>query len=443
MGLDYTFLILILFQITNIVLYSQFTDYGTEVVATNDSVSNTISNYYPFFQDVHVMIFIGFGFLMTFLRGFSFSSVGFNFLLACLSIQSSILINGFFHCLFSDHWSTITLDIKSLITGDFAAGAVLIAFGAVLGKLAIGELILMSQLLLVAYAVNESIGVIKYGAVDMGGSMYVHTFGAFFGVAVSYITTNKQTLKSSHFRSTKNNDLFAMIGTLFLWIYWPSFNGALATGNAQHRVVINTVLALTNSCVGAFIGSYWLNKGRKISMVDIQNATLAGGVAVGSSADLVISPYGSLIVGLVAGLYSTFGYNCIGPFLERRGLHDTCGVLNLHGMPGIIGGLGGAISAASASNNLYGGNLSEIFPEIGKGRTIREQSYYQLAALGTTLAISVSSGLLTGLIIRAFNRNSIETYSDDTIEWLVEEDDEDNNDKPYSLAETDRRVGEL
>ena len=32
---------------------------------------------------------------------------------------------------------------------------------------------------LIFYAINESIGVLKYEAVDMGGSMYVHTFGAF------------------------------------------------------------------------------------------------------------------------------------------------------------------------------------------------------------------------------------------------------------------------
>lgn len=45
------------------------------------------------------MVFIGFGFLMTFLRRYSFSSVGFNMLLAAFAIQ----------------WSTVTLGLFSFI----------------------------------------------------------------------------------------------------------------------------------------------------------------------------------------------------------------------------------------------------------------------------------------------------------------------------------------
>ena len=51
------------------------------------------------FQDVHVMIFVGFGFLMTFLRRYGFSSVGYNLFLAAFAIQ----------------WSTITLGLFSFI----------------------------------------------------------------------------------------------------------------------------------------------------------------------------------------------------------------------------------------------------------------------------------------------------------------------------------------
>jgi ammonium transporter Rh len=49
------------------------------------------------FQDVHVMVFIGFGFLMTFLKRYGFSAIGFNLLIAALNVQWSILCSGFFH----------------------------------------------------------------------------------------------------------------------------------------------------------------------------------------------------------------------------------------------------------------------------------------------------------------------------------------------------------
>lgn len=52
---------------------------------------------FPGFQDVHVMIFIGFGFLMTFLQKYGFGSVGFNFLIAAFSLQWATLMQGFFH----------------------------------------------------------------------------------------------------------------------------------------------------------------------------------------------------------------------------------------------------------------------------------------------------------------------------------------------------------
>jgi len=35
-------------------------------------------------------------------------------------------------------------------------------------------------------------------------------------------------------------------------------------------------------------------------------------------------------------------------------IHDTCGVHNLHGMPGLISGLGGILAAGLATNELYG-----------------------------------------------------------------------------------------
>ena len=138
------------------------------------------------FQDVHVMIFVGFGFLMTFLKKYGYSSVGLNFVVSALVIQWSILSNSFWHQLLGmKSWHKVELVIETLITADFAAGAVLITFGAVLGKVTPAQLMIIALIEVSVYGINESIGAGKFGAVDMGGSIFVHTFGAYFGLAVS------------------------------------------------------------------------------------------------------------------------------------------------------------------------------------------------------------------------------------------------------------------
>ena len=407
--------------------YHFFTDYSSEASGVIEGVSNDINQYYPFFQDVHVMIFIGFGYLMTFLKEYSFTSIGYTFLIGAFIMQYSILVNGLIHNLMNNHYEKIYLNIESLITGDFASGAVLISYGAVLGKISLNQLFIMSILEILFYSVNESIGVIHYKAVDMGGSMYVHTFGAFFGLGVSYAITNYDKINNSRDKnsSSKLSDTFAMIGTIFLWLFWPSFNGALAVGNSQHRVVINTILSLTASCMSSFAMSKYFR--RKFNMIDIQNATLAGGVAVGSSADLVIGPSFSLLIGMIAGIVSTFGYNKIQPFLENKlHIHDSCGVNNLHGIPGIIGGLSGAISASFTSDELYGDNIVNIFPAMDGSRTNTIQGKFQFFALLTTLGISILGGLFTGRILNTKYIKNQKQYFDDEDNWDLEEINEIN-----------------
>ena len=49
----------------------------------------------------------------------------------------------------------------------------------------------------------------------------------------------------------------------------------------------------------------------------VQNATLAGGVAVGSVADMVIQPWGGLLIGFLAGFLSVMGYRLLSVRLHK------------------------------------------------------------------------------------------------------------------------------
>lgn len=431
-------------QIIMIILYASATEYSADAQGAN--ADGGMQFYYPLFQDVHVMILVGFGFLMTFLSKYGFSAVGFNFMITAFVIQWSILTNGFWHCVHAGHWSMIGLNIQSLITADFAAGAVLITFGGLLGKVSPLQLLTIAFIECIVYGANETIGAAKLGAVDMGGSIFVHTFGAYFGLACAWMIGGEKAKDHPDNKSTKNSDMFAMVGTLFLWMFWPSFNGALASGSQQHRVVVNTVLSLAASAMAAFLFSALLRKHHKFDMVDIQNATLAGGVAVGSSSDLVIQPWGALVIGFCAGTLSVIGYIYISPWLERKiGLYDTCGIHNLHGMPGVMGAVGGAFSALAAGDSSYGDSIGSIFPERNpatEAEAIKQglctagetcelgvsaggQAGIQIQALLITLTLAIVGGLFAGFIAKQAFFQPPRVLFDDSIYWECEEEEEE------------------
>ena len=54
----------------------------------------------------------------------------------------------------------------------------------------------------------------------------VHCFGAYYGVTVVYgMRVKADELPKTHRATTYFSDMGAMIGTVVLWMFWPSFNG--------------------------------------------------------------------------------------------------------------------------------------------------------------------------------------------------------------------------
>ncbi|XP_026565192.1 ammonium transporter Rh type C [Pseudonaja textilis] len=434
-------MVCLLWEVAMIILFGIFVRFNPEADVADwekekqqrnvSDIENEFYFRYPSFQDVHVMIFVGFGFLMTFLQRYGFGAVGFNFLLAAFGIQWALLMQGWLHTF--EH-GKILIGVESLINADFCVGSVCIAFGAILGKVSPVQLLIMTLFQVTLFSINEYILLDLLHVKDAGGSMTIHTFGAYFGLTVTSILyrPNLEQTKDKQ-ESVYHSDLFAMIGTLFLWMYWPSFNSAISNhGDAQHRAAINTYCSLAACVLTSVAFSSLLQKKGRLNMVHIQNATLAGGVAVGTSAEMMLTPYGALIVGFICGIVTTIGYVYITPFLDTR-LHiqDTCGIHNLHGMPGLIGGIVGAVTAAAATETVYGKKgLINMFDFTGeyRDRTPSIQGGFQAAGIAVSLAMAFVGGSIVGGILKLpfFGDPTDENCFEDNVYWEVPGEEESN-----------------
>ncbi len=109
---------------------------------------------------------------------------------------------------------------------------------------------------------------------------------------------------------------------------------------------------------------------------------------MGSSAALLNSPGGAVLLGILAGALSVLGYAKIGPFLQQRfGVYDTAGVNNLHGMPALLGGVASCVVVAARASE-FSRATPPVFASL------------QIAGLGCTLGISILGGLVCGLLVK-------------------------------------------
>lgn len=140
----------------------------------------------------------------------------------------------------------------------------LVSFGALLGKTTLAQLVAVSIVEVVVQVFNEYLNERVIKAYDVGRSVYVHLFGALFGLAAAK-ALHFRGVKSSKQASVYHSDLFSLIGTLFLWVYYPSFNSLLAKNSVpggQAKAIVNTYAALAASCVVTFGISSLAGKGK-------------------------------------------------------------------------------------------------------------------------------------------------------------------------------------
>ena len=355
--------------------------------ATGTNLSSDIIDDQQYNRAIHIMamLLIGFGFLMVFVRKYGRSALTATFLLVSISLPLYMLVNTF------GWFNKSTGEIERLILAEFAAASLLITAGAVLGRLKMPQYVFLGLLFVPFYMLNEwlvlqgGLGLIpKGGVVDTGGSIVIHAFGAIFGLGVALTMTTKQEFEKT-IETDSTSDRYSMLGSMMLWIFWPSFCAALVPPAEMPHTVVNVILALCGSTLTTYLVSVSIRK--KISIADIANAALAGGVAIGSTCAHA-SHTMAVVIGILTGGLSTIGFAVIQSKQQNlMKLIDTCGVTNLHGLPGLLGGF-------LALPIIHGLNMMD-----------------QLKGIFITIVFAFMAGLITGKILPLLGRR-MEAYDD-------------------------------
>jgi ammonium transporter Rh len=108
------------------------------------------------YQDVNVMILVGFGFLMTYIKLHAWSSLAYTFFINAITVQLYILLSNFWERLFNGTWDSpyIYIKEKSFASATFSVAPILIAFGVVIGKVGPLEFLTMGLVSIVGYSLN-------------------------------------------------------------------------------------------------------------------------------------------------------------------------------------------------------------------------------------------------------------------------------------------------
>ena len=345
-----------------------------------------LSEVQKYERAIHIMamLLVGFGFLMVFVKKYGRAALTATYLLVSVALPLYFL-QASYHGLDSSAGV-----IDQLILAEFAAASLLICAGAVLGRLKMHQYLILGLLFVPCYALNEwivlngGLGLITGKVVDTGGSIVIHAFGAIFGLGVAAaMTTPKEAQITLECDDT--SDRYSLLGSMVLWVFWPSFCAALVAPADVPKTAVNVILALCGSTLATYCASVRLRG--KISAADIANATLAGGVAIGSTCEHAV-PGVAFAIGILAGVVSTFGFAVIQDKLTQLTRKvDTCGVFYLHGLPGLLGGMA-ALVVVSGIN-------------VGA----------QLQGILATIIIAAVAGLITGKVLAVLG-HKLEPYVD-------------------------------
>ena len=242
------------------------------------------------------------------------------------------------------------------------------------------------------------------GVYDAGGGSVVHAFGAYFGIMVNFILS-KYAFPANRPEKNYYSNLIGLLGTLFLWVFWPFFNFGFYANNSYERtiIVINTYCGLACSTLAVIAVSAMYGKGLLVQ--DLQHGTIVGGVAVAASCGIVYIPAVSSTIGFIGGVISAKCIHYLDRKLEKSAkIVDPHSVHSTHGLPALFGIIVSGIIVmvyASGYDFAVAANYAPgtIFFE---GQDFMKRGGMQIISAFSALGIALVFGFMAGKFIGLF-----------------------------------------
>ena len=464
-----TYLIFGIFELVIMIILCIFLEYYIKIYDKDyykidgyklEEIENIYFNY-ELLRDMNIMVFIGFGMMHSILRRSSWTSISINTLLTAFSIQFALLFNYLWHNGFKEIWKEEYLDFVYLMKAIFMSCPILISLGCVIGRLSFMQYLIMAIMETILSCLNYQLCERKLESIDVGGAMYIHTFGAIFGISISMVLFCSKKVKGEIQKYNQMNkssyfsNLTTFLGIIFLFCFFPSFNSSLASSDKdietlnntnipianitiinltitneiefqKQRGRINTYFSLIGSVIGSFITSGLFNKGRFI-FEEIYFGCLSGGIIISGCCTVCFDYGAAMIIGTLGSMIIVIFLSKIKPFFIKSGFKDTFNVVVIHGFSGILGALITPMFIGDFKRRFY---IKDIGPPVYKyiyifrddTREYYTQAGIQIGALFITLGVSFVGGIATGYLMKISTCGKINQYFTD-IEFFKEEEE--------------------
>ncbi len=221
----------------------------------------------------------------------------------------------------------------------------------------------------------------ELGFHDFAGSTVVHSLGGWAALMGAWIIGPRigKYTKDGKAKVIKGHSLtLGALGVFILWFGWFGFNpgSTLGAGDpaAISHIFVTTNLSAAMGAVASMTVS-WFRYGKPDVSITL-NGALGGLVAVTAGTD-VVSPAGSVLIGLIAGIVIVFAIEIIDTIIK---IDDPVGAISVHGVCGALGTILVGIFSVDGGL-LYGGGVDLLLVQlVGVGAIA-------LWTLGTTFCL--------------------------------------------------------